>query len=699
MRKTFFGSENSRYLLSLEGRSISLLRDYRELWQKSINYSHFEILGVGNNGKVFIKAKEGLVVYLPKPKEKEFIIQPFDCETLKKDNSLLPKVITDRSGERLCIEKVTYKRKLSEKLFKILSSSTARGEMGQAVHELIIYYLETGRQIIFYKFKVDRKIPHAFSWSISPDFCFAIWGEAQKVFKGMETRFSVANVREQSIYDQFVLEGITEWILYINNFGSSLIDSPQKKDQRELLVSNIEADKFRITVENKFAPLHLGKHYIAFKSRMEPKFLFKRYDNSIIQEVDLSPLDALGIEYQAIFNDRDDIDFVALKDGHIKVVHSNVDRFSVDAKRWQLMAEQKEIDSEIEKRKTVLDEKKKTLEEKRMQIKRKELSKTALEHRETRVRKKLDTVETKIRELEELRMMFNANSIGKYDYIKRKREIENEIEELRSKIAADKTRVIDQKITPTPEKPTTVIPPEYARAESTKLFEENMESRKVREQTPRGKTENLSLEEELKKYIPIISGEEDKVKESPRTPMPRREFVNVKITKPPRRKKKIPERIEMDISSIRKKRKKYKGEKKKSEELSQEKEDTRIMTPLEEPDEEKLISISRDQPTVIQEKEKSEGTAEDEARLLEIRRQIEKEIQEAVLRKKQTGDHYEEQKKKYLKLLEELEESYNMGGISEENYQKLRKKYEERIRKIEEEAKSQQNYGFRRTQD
>ncbi|MCD4783706.1 MAG: hypothetical protein K8T10_07745 [Candidatus Eremiobacteraeota bacterium] len=688
MRKTFFGSENSRYLLGLEGREISLLRDYREIWQRTIDYSNFEIIGVGNNGIVFIKAEEGLLVYPTKPEEKEYLIPAFKSEALKNENSLLPKVIVDRTGERLCIEKVTYKRKLSEKLFKILSSSTARSEMGQVVHELIFYDVQSGRQVIFYKFPVDRKIPHAFSWSISPDFYFAIWGEAQKVFRGMETKFSVANVREQSIYDQFVLEGLTEWILFINNFGSSLIDSPQKKEQRELLVSNIESDKFRLTVENKFTPLHIGKHFLAFKSRMEPNYLFKRYDNSVIQEVDLSALDGLGIEYQTIFNDRDDIDFVALREGHIKVVHSNVDRFSIDAKRWQLMVEQQEIDSEIEKRKTTLEEKKKTLEEKRTQIKRQELSKTALAHKESRVKKKIISVESKMRELEELKMMLLSNRIGKYDYVKKKKKIENEIESLKSAIPGDKTRPMTPEVTADLEKPSTTVLPEYTKAESTKLFQESMKNQEAERSRSKGETMELSLEEELKKYIPTVAENEEKDQNSRSAPPQKREFVNVRITKPPTRKKKMPERIELDISSF-----KVKSKKKASDTQGLKKDgfagETKIMSPLEKTERERPVFPTLDESAGIDEEKFPERTAEDEARLLEIRRQIEREIQEAVMRKKQPGNHYEEQKKKYLELLKELEESFNRGGISEKNYKKLRKKYEERINKIEEEAKSQ----------
>jgi len=76
-------------------------------------------------------------------------------------------------------------------------------------------------------------------------------------------------------------------------------------------------------------------------------------------------------------------------------------------------------------------------------------------------------------------------------------------------------------------------------------------------------------------------------------------------------------------------------------------------------------------------------TKDDDARLVEIRRQIEIEIREAVKRKKRSGKHSNDQKKKYLKLLQELKDSYKHGGISKENYVRLRKKYEDKISKID----------------
>jgi len=71
-------------------------------------------------------------------------------------------------------------------------------------------------------------------------------------------------------------------------------------------------------------------------------------------------------------------------------------------------------------------------------------------------------------------------------------------------------------------------------------------------------------------------------------------------------------------------------------------------------------------------------------RLAQIRRQIEREIQQAVKRKK-SGISLKEQLKKYEKLLKDLEDSFQSGGISEENYLRLKEKYEKRIEKIKKE--------------
>jgi len=446
MRVSFFASKNSRFILGLEGREIFLYKDQRELWKREISYNNFEVIGVGNNGNVFVKADEGILIYPPRAHDTELMIPVFKREILHHENAGLAKMFVDSSGNRLCVEKITLKSKLSEKLFKILSSSP-KVERGQAMHELILYDLVSGKQKIFYKFTVDRKIPHSFTWCISSDFRYIIWGEAQKVFKGTETKFAAADVREESVYDQFILEGLTEWVLLINTHGSYLIDSPQRREKRELLIGDINANNFRISISNEFRPIHIGKNFVAFRSRMQPRMFFKRFNDAAIQDVDLTSLEEMELDYDILFNERDDIDFIARKDGELKVIHTNMEQLSVDARRWEIMAEQQKIDEEIEKKKSILEEKQKSLKEKRRMIITNELTRTARKSKKSRKRKDYKTVELKERELEILKAQYDSKRIGKYDYLKKRIGLEKEIDELKAG-PAGKTTIKTRKFTP-----------------------------------------------------------------------------------------------------------------------------------------------------------------------------------------------------------------------------------------------------------
>ena len=713
MKSTFFGSENSIFILGLEGRELFFLRDCRELWRREIEFANFEIVGVGNNGNVIIKSDEGILIYSPDPLEDELSIPVFRNEILKNENSSIAKIAMHRSGERICIEKVSYKSKLSEKLFKILSSSP-RLERGQAHHELIFYEINSGKQVIFHKFTIDRKIPHSFTWNISPDFSYLIWGEAQKVFKGTETKFSAVDIREGSYYDQFVLEGLTDWIIFVNNFGSYLIDSPQRRDLRELLIGKLNARNYKISVTNEYHPTHMGKDFVAFESHFKPKLYFKRYDDSEIQTIDLSPLDDLSLDYQILYNEQDDINFVVKRDDEIKMVHTNIERLKVDSRRWKMMAEQQKVDKEIEKKRTVLEEKKKTLKDKRFQITAGELSRTAQESKSERAKKIKDIISFKRQELENLKLSFKTKKIDKTEYLITKHEIEQEINQLTEK---------EQK----PEK-------EVKGKPENKLFKPlaGQKTPKVIQPPVRKKTRKLSLKEELSKYIPSVVDEgneyqvpdhEEEVQEgkilltkpirmkgpsqhSPllksrdkRTPPPSSIKTDTGKVIPVPRKTSILPKFDKEFLEEARRNGGYerkptptprsldeRKEVKRTISNEPKTEVTKLPTTTDKADSAKVqaprttflpdIEVFKSIP--------EETKTDDEGRLNEIRRQIEREIQEAIIRKKRSGKHSEEQKKRYLKLIQELEESYKHGGISKENYSRLRNKYIERIRNLDE---------------
>lgn len=719
MSISYLTSQNARFILGQQGREIFLLRDFRRIWDQTIRFHNFQVVGIGNNGKTVVKSDDGIAVYSPVDGGIT-MIEGFDRETLESENSSLAKVVIDRKGEKLCIEKVTLRSKLSEKLFRILSS-TPKVERGQALHELIMRDLNTGKQRVFYSFAVDRKIPHAFVWDISPDFFYIIWGEAQKVFKGMETKFKCADLRTEEIFEEFVLEGLTEWILEINNWGISLVDSPQKSVTRELLVNSVEGKKYKISISNEYMLSHLGKNFVAFQNRMQPRLLFKRFDDSVILEVSLEPLEQLNMDYQISFTEKDDIYLLVSRDEDVKLVHSNLERFSVDVRRWEMMVEQQKIESEIARKKEILETKERRLKEKKDKMKVQELMKTVKKRRIKREKAVADEIIAMIRDrqqqIRELQANLAADLIGKYEFAKVKHELEKEIESLRSRLSGIKAA------------PTSQVPPSFETREKPPIGRMRPQEtvsqkpaqrptppselkRKKRQRPPREKsdrmtpTEELSLQEELKKYIPTVVFNEqlEETKETRETKIPVRK-------KPPSRKN-LPKVIEFDVprKKIPKTRKKKQIPLKPKEpgEKREESPHSPVISvptppssldrafprgseqdfePLPAGDFERGPKSSMEAEIQKGFKLGSEEAAADDdtqAKLAQMRKKIEQEILQAVTKKKSGYDRKKEQIERYTKLINELKESYSHGSISRQNYLRLRQKYEFKLRQLEE---------------
>jgi hypothetical protein len=627
MSVSYTGSQNAHHLLGLDQRVIFLLKDCRQIWKRNIDYSNFQVVGVGDNGNAVIKSDEGIIIYFPRLQDKEKVLDVFSKKHLDEQNAAIGKVMFDQYGKNICIEKITYKSRFTEKILKLLDST--KSDKGEALHELIIYELATGKQTIIHRFTVDRRISYAFSWDISPDFSHIIIGEAQKSFKGIDTEFSAFNLRDNKTYDKFVLEGLTEWILKANNHGMFFVDSPQRKDKRQILVTNINRDKFRLTVPSHYAFSHLSKGYIAFQSRIHPTFLFKRYDDTEIQEIDFSGIERLKMDYRLIFTEREDIYLLVYKGQNAKIAHTNIERLQVDTKRWQMVAEQRDIEEEINVKKEDLLKKQKLLKEKQGKQKSEEMLKAIGEFRKERSDKRLEMYNEKCEELERLKEMFRYDQIDKSDYIKYKMHIEGEMESLRLQIEeAESTSALPSQSTINLPEKIRNIPPRERQGVMSPLEESARLQKSI---------ESISLQDELARYIPNVSMEDDSGD------------IRLNRAASPQGGAATDRTVDLGRSG---------------------KSDEHFFDEFE--------GIFDEEPSDVIE-------FDEEQRLEEIRKQIEMEISSAVEKKGRFIDETKQQIDVYLHLIGELEDSYKNKYISQEIYQRLHKKYSEKIAKLKEE--------------
>ncbi len=71
-----------------------------------------------------------------------------------------------------------------------------------------------------------------------------------------------------------------------------------------------------------------------------PFLMVKDFSDEVTSVADLRPLVELGIQFQIMFNEQEDLDVVTVKRGERQFLHSSMERFIIDAKRWELLAEQ-----------------------------------------------------------------------------------------------------------------------------------------------------------------------------------------------------------------------------------------------------------------------------------------------------------------------------------------------------------------------
>ena len=157
---TFYVSHNSRYFLGLEGREAFLMRENRDIWRTRIPFTNFQIAGVGNLGRVVVRAEEGVFRAEPAPVPKFEEIPIFGSSVLKQENAHLGRVVLNATGDRLMVEKISRKSKLGDKIIKMISSSPV--QKGQFIHDLVLYSLESKKRVLVFRSSADRRLPHAF---------------------------------------------------------------------------------------------------------------------------------------------------------------------------------------------------------------------------------------------------------------------------------------------------------------------------------------------------------------------------------------------------------------------------------------------------------------------------------------------------------------------------------------------------------
>lgn len=333
------GSYNSRFFAVHDGTALALHRGPTLLWSRPVPGVR-EVLRVGNQGDTYFRTEDGVARLAH---SKESVLEPLSAvkELLKgEDEPRLGTVRVNAEGTEVCLERITTESRLSRKLLGILRrGQSAETEPPLESHEILILNRASGNFRKFFKGLVDPDRKGRFLWDVSPNFAFLVVGVPEK--KGT-ILFKVIHTKEETVYAEFDMKFADIPHLWVTDNGTVLLDVRVSAEESYLVLSTLEGEKHVLKPPAGYEVLHLGHRVVAMKTSPVPFILVKSFEDALVCHADLRPLERLGLIYEVMFNERGDIDLVTLKGSELRVNHTDVETLAVDAKRWDLLAQQQE---------------------------------------------------------------------------------------------------------------------------------------------------------------------------------------------------------------------------------------------------------------------------------------------------------------------------------------------------------------------
>jgi hypothetical protein len=328
----FYGSSNSRYFLSVSHQKLTLFHEDRLLWSTGLPHLEFQVIGVGNNGCAAIKVKDDIYLYRPGEKPGGEALKKLSATAFARTSSLIDSIILNDEGSTLFILKVSSKSKVTEKIFSALSS--VRAEKGLKEYELLIYDIPTESFQSLHKVVHPSSFEAYFKCAISRDFNFFVVGNPRRTSSGFSTKFSIYDATNFKILRSFELEDTEIHRIIINNEGSTLLEA-SKKGVKSLLIVTRDACSFTLSPPADSMLTHFGRTFVSFYSSSLDTLFAHSFDDKEICSVPLGSLRKAGMDYGILFNIRDHIKLLYLKDDHLHIDSADLSTLGIEVKRCE----------------------------------------------------------------------------------------------------------------------------------------------------------------------------------------------------------------------------------------------------------------------------------------------------------------------------------------------------------------------------
>ncbi|MDQ7822875.1 MAG: hypothetical protein RDV48_08790 [Candidatus Eremiobacteraeota bacterium] len=339
----FYGSSNARYFLTVQDKHVTLYHEDKVMWSTDLIHTDFEVLGVGSNSCVAMWFKEGVYLFRPGERVRAEALKKLQTSVFQKTESVLSDIFYNDEGSSFVYMRVSGKSKVTEKLFGALSSAPT--EKGLKEFELIFYDIPSESAHTLHKMVHPLSMEKYVKWSISRDFNYLVLGNPRKIPSGVSVKYSIIDTQSFKTVRSFELQDTEVRSIRVNNEGTALLEA-SKRGVENILVVTKDANSYNIQRPTDAEILHLGRSFVAFHVHRPPAFIVKSLDDRELITNNLSIFEQHKVEYALLFNARDTMSLLYLKDDQLYHFITDMSTLITEIRRFELVMRKKQAEEQ-----------------------------------------------------------------------------------------------------------------------------------------------------------------------------------------------------------------------------------------------------------------------------------------------------------------------------------------------------------------
>ena len=333
-----YASHSSEFFAVREPGRVYVYRDsYLDQTHRVADHLAGDLIHLADNGDLFFRAKDGLFRL-----RREKGVRAERCKAVSgldgsSEGGVLRGITVRADGEQIAYEAVVPAQKFSSKLKRFLGQKSSQGDVGPSLHRFILSGWSGRSSSCYFETVVDPRTSAGLVWWTAADFGFLAVLERERDGRSI---LRVIDVLHESVVSELAVDGKLSRDRAVTTNGTVGFGQ-EKQGRRTFVIWTYSQELYQVAYPIESRVLHLTKDRAIFLNRTDHRLTVKSFRNEVVAEVNLAPLARMGVEYLINFNPRGSIELVTYHNGKLRVQHTDIEQLPVDAKRWELVGEQR----------------------------------------------------------------------------------------------------------------------------------------------------------------------------------------------------------------------------------------------------------------------------------------------------------------------------------------------------------------------